>query len=119
MENSSNLPSSHSVKGFFTKMSKKEIQNEKENKVRSVTVDDKILTDQEMMDFLVKELNVKGEVAYFKIVNGELEAVLRCCPDCIKYPQHQAEKRTVRKPKKPHDFLLPRKFKTQNISLTL
>ena len=69
-----------------------------------------------MIDFLVKELNVKGEVAYFKIVNGELEAVLGCCPDCIKYPQHQAEIRNVRKPRKRHDFLLPRKFKSQNIS---
>ena len=64
----------------------------------------------------MKELNVKGEVAYFKIVNGELEAVLGCCRDCIKYPQHQAEIRTDRKPRKPHVFLLPRKFKTQNIS---
>ena len=63
MENSSNLPSSHWVKRFFTKMSNNEIQNEKENKVRSVTVDDKILTGQEMIDFLVKELTVKGEVA--------------------------------------------------------
>ena len=84
--------------------------------MRSVTVDDKILTGQEMIDFLVKELNVKGEVVYFRIVNGEIEAVLRCCPNCIKSRRQEAEIRTVRKPRKTQDFLLPRKFKTQNIS---
>ena len=116
MEYSSNFPSSHSVEGFVTKMSHNDFKNEKENKVRSVTVDDKILTGQEMIDFLVKELNVKGEVDYFKIVNGEIEAVLRCCPNCIKFRRQKAEIRTVRKLRKTQDFLLPRKFKTQNIS---
>ena len=43
MEYSSNFLTSHSVEGFFTKKSKNDFQNEKENKVRSVTVDDKIL----------------------------------------------------------------------------
>ena len=116
MEHSSNLSSSHSVEDFVTKMSQNDFQNEEENKVRSVTVDDKILTGQEMIDFLVKELNVKGEVVYFRIVNGEIEAVLRCCPNCIKSRRQEAEIRTVRKPRKTQDFLLPRKFKTQNIS---
>ena len=96
-------------------MSQNDYQNVKANKVRSVTVDDKILTGQKMIDFLVKELNVKGEVDYFKIVDGETEAVLRCCPNCIKFRRQEAEIRTVRKPRKTQDFLLPRKFKTQNI----
>ena len=69
-----------------------------------------------MIDFLAKELNVKGDVDHFKIVNGDIEAVLRCCPNCIKFRRQEAEIRTVRKPRKTQDFLLPRKFKTQNIS---
>ena len=116
MEHSSNLSSSHSVESIVTKMSQNDFQNETENIVRSVTVDEKTLTGQEMIDFLVKELNVKGEVLYFKIVNGEIEAVLRCCPNCIKSRRQEAEIRTVRKPRKTQDFLLPRKFKKQNIS---
>ena len=97
-------------------MSQNDFETKKEAKVDAVTVGDKILTGQEMIDFLVKELNVKGEVLYFKIVNGEIEAVLRCCPNCIKSRRQEAEIRTVRKPRKTQDFLLPRKFKTQNIS---
>ena len=115
MKNSSNLSSSNSVETFVTKMSQNDFQNEEENKVRSVTVDDKILTGQEMIDFLVKVHNVKGKVDYFAIVNGELEAV-GCCQDCVNYRRQEAEIRTVRKPTKTQDFLLPRKFKTQNIS---
>ena len=54
MGNSSNLSSSHSVESFVTKMSQSDFQNETENIVRSVTVDEKTLTGQEMIDFLVK-----------------------------------------------------------------
>ena len=114
MEHSSNLSSSPSVEDFVKNMSQNEFQNENEDQVTEVIVGDKVLTGQEMIDFLVKVHNVKGEVDHFAIVNGQLEAVLKCCPDCIKYRQQEAEIRTVRKPRKTQDFLLPRKFKTQN-----
>ena len=96
-------------------MSQNEFQRKNEDIVNEVIVGDKILTGQEMIDFLVKVHNVKGKVDYFAIVNGELEAV-GCCQDCVNYRRQEAEIRTVRKPTKTQDFLLPRKFKTQNIS---
>ena len=115
MKHSSNISSSHSVEDFLTNMSQNECHQKNEEIVNEVIVGDKILTGQEMIDFLVKVHNVKGKVDYFAIVNGELEAV-GCCPDCVKYRQQEAEIRTVRKPRKTQEFLLPRKFKTQNNS---
>ena len=94
-------------------MSQNDFETKKEAKVDAVTVGDKILTGQEMIDFLVKEFNVKGKVDYFAIVNGELEA-FGCCPDCVNFRSQEAEIRTIRKPRKTEDFLLPRQCKTQN-----
>ena len=43
-------------------MSQNDFETKKEAKVDAVTVGDKTLTGQEMIDFLVKEFNVKGKV---------------------------------------------------------